>query len=128
MSDLCDLTDFTVNRIDKIATQYRESDNLVTLIETYIDPLVSFGTALCEIGDIDIDTAVGDQLTIIGKILGWPRINCNGPTEPVFGFDCGCDPSGLTIGGFCDSDWFSRDCPPRRNTYEFTDDDEYRRF
>jgi hypothetical protein len=125
---LCSFSTFTEERLDRLATQYRESTNFRALVETYVKQIETAGRAACGITPLDIDTATGDQLTIIGKLLGWPRVNCNGPTEPVFGFDCGCDPSGLTIGGFCDSNWLCDDAPPRRGSYEFTDDEEYRRF
>ena len=36
----------------------------------------------------DIMTAVGDQLTIIGKWLGFPRCHCICQDIPVFGFSC----------------------------------------
>lgn len=36
----------------------------------------------------DILTAVGDQLTIIGKWLGFPRCHCICQNVPVFGFEC----------------------------------------
>ena len=37
----------------------------------------------------DILTATGDQLTIIGKVLGFPRCHCVCVDLPVFGFACG---------------------------------------
>ena len=36
----------------------------------------------------DILTAVGDQLTIVGKWLGFPRCHCICQNVPVFGFSC----------------------------------------
>lgn len=36
----------------------------------------------------DIFTAVGDQLTLIGKRMGWPRCHCICQNVPVFGFTC----------------------------------------
>lgn len=37
----------------------------------------------------DIMTATGDQLTIIGKVLGFPRCHCICTDLPIFGFACG---------------------------------------
>lgn len=128
---ICDLSDFVASRKKMLATQYRESENLNALLDMLLEPVEDLAKALCDVGVPDIDTAVGDQLTILGKVLGWGRVNANGPTKPVFGFACQCNPTGLSIAGFCEGNWYvtgDASSTLQRDVYEFTDDEEYRRF
>ena len=61
-------------RIDRLLTQYRESPNLIGMIRTYIEQAAELTEEIETLFDhFDIDTATGDQLTILGKALGWPR-------------------------------------------------------
>src|SRR5690606_23317054 len=77
----------------------------------------------------DLDTATGDQLTILGKRLGWPRSHCVCDIQPVFGFECpGVIPS-QPLAGLCDpaSTWAG--CGEfGTGEVTITDDDLYRRF
>ena len=133
MTAACDLdrAGLVDGEISRIATQYRESPHLIGLISAYVGQVADVIGAACPIPDaFDIDDAVGDQLTIIGKWLGWPRVHCRGARQAVFGFaseSCNpCDPSTYMIGGFC-SDWGG--CPASEfASYEFVDDELYRRF
>jgi hypothetical protein len=89
-------------QIDRVATQYRESGNLLGLMRAYLRQAEEVAQAVCAIPPFfDLDTAVGDQLTLIGKRLGWPRCHCVCDVSPVFGFDCGA-PGGPPIVGFCE--------------------------
>ena len=96
--------------IDQILTQYRESPNLIGLARGFLNEPASTAQIICQILDhFDIETATDDQLTIIGKWLGWPRCHCAGRLRPVFGFPC--DPLDVAI--IVDSDGsIVVDCPP----------------
>lgn len=126
---VCDFTDFATNRLDRLATQYRESTNLRSLVEIVLNPVEEVGQAMCDTPDaFDIDTATGVQLTALGSLLGWTRTQCQGARRPAFGFDCGltCTNDTSNIGGFCDA-WNCADGDWYEDSYTFTDDDLYRR-
>lgn len=117
-------------RINRIKTQFRESPNLLGMARNYLNmPALSAFEACEMLEHFDIDTAVGEQLTFLGKILGWLRDHCQGQLRPVFGFECEdeCGPNLQPIGGFCEADW---DCGegPEYVDFTFTDDELYRRF
>jgi len=121
----------TADRLDLLATQYRESPNLKALMTVYLDALGDVAPAICDTFTLDIDTAVGDQLTQIGKVLGWDRVQCGGVRPKVFGFECvdECTSSLAPIGGFCET-WNGNDClsDVLFGEFTFTDDELYRRF
>lgn len=134
MADCPDLAVLRDSKLDEILTQYRESEKLLGLINNYLIQLQEMGDAVCAVPTFfDIDTAVGDQLTIIGKALGWPRVHCAGERKPVFGFACADDCyDGWPVHGFCetgieDQSW-DQCIGPRYKDYTFSDDDEYRRW
>lgn len=118
-------------KIDKLGTQYRESPNLKELIRNYLRKVGDAYTIACGMLDyFDIDTAVGDQLTILGKVLGWPRCHCAGQRRPVFGLVCEgddyCDLPDRPIGGLCEAEF---DCGgPEYVEFCFTNDEVYRSF
>lgn len=116
--------------IDKVSTQYRESPKLLHLVKTYLRQVGEVMDAVCSVPSFfDIDTAVGDQLTLIGGRLGWVRCHCICNTQPVFGFDCTGVPSSYVIAGFCDQAITWVDCGPFGSSdLCITDDDIYRRF
>jgi len=134
MTGACDLdrAGLVEAEIDRVATQYRESTKLLATVRAYLGQVADVVLAACPIPEaFDLDTAVGDQLTIVGKWLGWPRTHCRGARQAVFGFSvegCNpCDPSTYAIGGFCTSDWAG--CPSSDFApYTFVDDELYRRF
>lgn len=117
-------------RIDRVLTQYRESPRLLHLIRTHLRQVEIVSQAVCELSaHFDIDTAVGDQLTLLGKRLGWPRCHCVNSVQPVFGMLGDTGVQDYPIAGFCDSAVTWVDCG------EFGvgdvcigDDDLYRRF
>lgn len=118
------------SQIDKVLTQYRESPNLLGIIRSYLREVEQAYQAICAIPDyFDLETAVGDQLTLIGKRLGWPRCHCVCVVPPVFGFDCaGSGQSWYPIVGFCeDATWV--DCNEvGAGEICLSDDAVYRRF
>lgn len=94
--------------INRFATQYREATNLKALASSYLSRIEDAALVVCAVPDyFDILSAVGEQLTFIGKRLGFPRCHCVCDVQPVFGFECvGVTPS-HPLAGFCDpgSSW-----------------------
>lgn len=109
--------------LKKVADQYRESPNLVGLMTNYMDQVNEVWVAIRAIPDaFDLLSAVGDQLTIIGKRMGFPRCHCVCTSAPVFGFEC----PGISypLVGFCEdgSTWI--DCQETGTSTICIDDDE----
>lgn len=108
--ELCPLpTDLADERLNRVLTQYRESFKLLYLLKTYLTGAASRALEICDLpSKFDLDTATGDQLTIVGKWLGWPRCHCVCDTQPVFGFDCPGVIDMQPVAGFCDGNslWF----------------------
>lgn len=76
-------------RISRVLTQYRESPRLLYLLKTYLGAVAQTALQVCDLPEkFDLSVAVGDQLTLLGKRLGWPRNHCVCDTQPVFGFEC----------------------------------------
>ena len=130
MIDCTGIEELVEARINRVWTQYRESDRLLAMMRAYLGEIAEANVATCEtISFFDLNNAVGDQLTIIGNALGWPRCHCRGQRRPVFGFACDdeCGPPVVPVGGFCEAEW---DCGSGPDFVEFcfTDDDLYRGF
>lgn len=115
-------------RVDKILTQYRESPKLLHLIRTYLRQVEVIHQSLCALPEaFDLETAVGDQLSILGRRMGFPREHCVCTTQPAFGFDCnGADP--LSVDGFCSEvTWV--DCDTSGLAFvTIVEDELYRKF
>jgi hypothetical protein len=96
--------------IEKVATQYRESTRLISYMRAVLGEIESAALATCAIpSKFDLVTAVGDQLSLIGKRMGFPRTHCVCAPQPVFGFSCPGDIYLRPIVGFCeDGTWI--DC------------------
>jgi hypothetical protein len=114
--------------IDRLGTKYREATKLNAYLRTHLEQIDALIIDLCGLPEqFDLDTAVGDQLTIIGKWLGYPRRHPHGRLRPVFGFEP--EPSeGILITpvvGFDDNPWDDAD-GPRFLPYLFEDDDLFR--
>lgn len=117
-------------RVDRVLTQYRESPKLLHLIRTYLRQAGDVMDAACSIPSFfDLDTAVGDQLTLLGKRIGFVRCHCVCNVQPVFGFDCTGVPTDYVIAGFCDDAVTWVNCGPFGSSdLCITDDEIYRRF
>lgn len=117
-------------RIDRILTQYRESPNLLFLARHFLGTAVDALEPVCALPEaFDLDTATGDQLTLIGKRLGWGRCHCICDVEPVFGFDCVDDLNRRPIVGFCEPSSTWENCSTTGVSEVCLADDEiYRRF
>lgn len=122
-------------RLSRVATQFRESPIFLGIAETYLGALVE-PTAVARAIPcyFDLDTAVGNQLTMIGKWLGFPRCHCVCRTMPVFGVSydqCGGEPppGAFEIVGVCDEESSLIDCQDTVNSEICVRDDElYRRI
>ena len=128
--DICpDKAELVEPRIDRVLTQYRESPKLLHVMRTYLNQVADVAIATCSIPSFfDLDTAVGDQLTLLGKRMGFPRCHCVCNIQPVMGFECeGFDQ--YQIVGFCDENGSWVDCGPfGTSDICITDDETYRRF
>jgi hypothetical protein len=112
--------------MSRVATQYREASKFLALVRGAVDDIeaaaiVACGTPLA----FDLRTAVGEQLTWIGKRMGFPRCHCVCDPVPVFGFACG-GPHPVEIVGFCEGgSWLS--CADGGSAELcFDDDEQYR--
>lgn len=119
----------TEERIEKVLTQYRESPNLLGMIRTYLGIIEKIHLQVCDLPSrFDIDTATGDQLTLLGKRLGFPRTHSVCDPQPVHGFECE-DPSRFTFSGFCEPSASWIDCAEfYLSNITITNDETYRKF
>ncbi len=129
MIDCPTLDDFITPELDRVLTQYRESPNLLFLMQNYLQQVHQALVSVCDLpSKFDLATAVGDQLTMLGKRLGFPRCHCICVSQPVFGFECDGVPADIPIVGFCeDGTWI--DCGEFGTGEVCINDDEvYRGF
>lgn len=112
--------------INKVATEYREAAKFLGMIRAFLAETEDAAIKLCVVPSFfDIDTAVGDQLTILGKQLGMQRCHCVCDAPDVVGYDCGGGYTGpFNLVGYCapGSTWV--DCPPLGSSTLCIDDDE----
>lgn len=115
--------------LGRLINQYREAPNLQFLMRTYLRQVEIIIQEACALPSFfDIDTAVGDQLTLIGKRMGWPRCHCVCTVQPVFGFECD-GVSAYPITDFCDENGTWIDCDPFGVSEICINDDAlYRKF
>lgn len=130
MSDCPADNELVEQRIDRILTQYRESPNLKFMLRVYLRKVEEAIQSICNLPEyFDLETAVGDQLTLIGKRLGFPRCHCVCVVQSVLGVECeGVIPQ-YPLAGFCDTDSSWADCDIFSTGEVCIDDDElYRKF
>ena len=115
-------------RINKVLTQYRESPRLLGMYRAYLRQIEIVGQVLENIAQVfSLDRAVGDQLELIGRRMGWPRKHTLCARESVFGFGGGTE--SIPIVGLCEplSTWNS--CAQvRSKEYTINDNYTYRKF
>jgi hypothetical protein len=116
--------------VDKILTQYRESPKFIGLLRAILNQVEEAAINVCRMPEFfDIESAIGDQLTLIGKRMGWPRCHCICEVQPVFGFVCEGFPSDYPIVGFCAEESTWAHCANTGFAEICLDDDEmYRKF
>ena len=93
--------------ISYLTTQYREASFFQRMIKVYLRALAEAGLKASVIPlFFDLDDAVGDQLTLIGKRMGWPRCHPVCVAQPVYGVVCAGVPSVFPIAGLCEDATF----------------------
>lgn len=116
-------------RISRILTQYRESPKLLHVLRTYLGAVARMHLQVCDLPDyFNLLTATGDQLTLVGKRMGWPRCHCICDIDPVFGFECEGVLSLRPLTGFCDNGSSWADCSTGLSELCITNDEVYRKF
>lgn len=128
MTDCPDPGALVEQEINHVLTQYRESPNLLGLIRAYLRQVDEALRSICVIPSyFDLDTAVGDQLTLLGKRLGFPRCHCVCTVSPVFGFSCeGAYAGPYEIVGFCEGGTWINCRETGTSTICIDDDEVYR--
>lgn len=119
--------------VDRIATQYREAYKFLAMLRAFIRQVEIPAQVACGLPTwFDLPFAVSDQLTIIGKRMGFPRCHCVCVPVPVFGFDNCSDPCGYNhVVGFCSDDpsaTWEGCAEPSMGTLCVSDDNLYRRM
>ena len=72
----------------KLATQYRESVNLINYIKALLSESQDLESVFCQIYDTrNIDEATGETLTILGILIGQPRVLVTDDDTPYFAWD-----------------------------------------
>lgn len=123
------ISDFVEARMNRVLTQYRESPKLLAVIRRDLEQIAEAVLAACAIpSEFDIIDAVGDQLTIIGKQLGWPREHCICVPVPVFGFACGVPSPNMPIGGLCEGAVWGGCDEAGSGTLRLDEDETYRGY
>lgn len=119
---------FVESGIDRVLTQFRESPKLLHMIRTYLRQVWQASQSICDLpAYFDLDTATGDQLTIIGKWMGFPRCHCVCDVQPVFGFTCDVQVLGSRpIVGFCEGGVWIECATDGVSEICITDDEVYR--
>lgn len=109
----------------RLVTQYQNSPVLISMIKIFTDPLQELESVNQDLLNLRLlDVAIGDQLTILGNILGQQRFQILTETAGYFGF---VDLYWLGYIGFHDIDggnWL----PDDGSEYTDLTDDQYRQF
>lgn len=117
-------------RLSEVLTQYRESPKLKGMISVYLGVLADIAIQNEQmLSAFDLDSSIGDQLTMIGKWLGWPREHCQGQRAAHFGFERdGSCTDYYPVKGFCEDGYFSCGVGSDFEEFEFDDDSVYRKW
>ena len=122
----------TDDALGKVATEYREAERFIGLITSHLEEIELASRAICAIPNyFDILTARGEQLTFIGKRLGWPRLHCVCVTLPVLGFAWPtgtAPPLSPPVAGNCEGASWLACGATGEGEISLDDDDLYRRF
>lgn len=108
MSEVCPVEGEMVElQLGRVATQYREAARFKGYLAAIISQAEAAARAACAVPSyFDLLTAGGEQLTYVGKRMGFLRCHCVCEVSPVFGFACEGSQSDLPIVGFCeDGSW-----------------------
>jgi Protein of unknown function (DUF2612) len=130
--------DWVTQEIDKIITQYREAYKFKALTKNHLKQIEEAAVYACGISQyFNIETAECDQLTMLGRLLGFSRFQCKGLQRPRFKWST-CNPlAALCVCSACDecayeqgTGWCEGYWGDIYDPFEFTcgDDELYRRF
>lgn len=124
------ITALVEERLCRVKTNFRESENLLGLIKIYLDAVAEpYGRIASLPCYFDLDTAVGEQLTFIGKAMGFGRCHCSCFPQPVFGFVCpDGNPNDANIVGFCEGATWASCNEVLEGDICLVDDETYRKF
>ena len=74
MTTACEKIDLIKLSTELLASQYKNSPNLIGHLQILIKSLVEIQDVYCQlIDERDIDSAIGEQLDVLGRIVGQPR-------------------------------------------------------
>jgi hypothetical protein len=120
--------EFVEEGVDRVKTALREAPKFLIMLRSWLGQLWDAQNAACGIPAMfDIETATGEQLTIIGKWLGFPRCHCVCSVQPVFGFACDVAlPGSRPIVGFCEGGVWLDCATDGISEICITDDEVYR--
>lgn len=126
---MAEIIDYKKLAKERLATQFKESTNLITYMNLLIEPFQEIQEVLCDVIDSRwLNTAEGKQLDVIGDIVGQPRVFIDSEIFEYFGFDNHAQAqsfgtiSDATVGGR----FVSQDEPI--TGFRELNDDEYRLF
>jgi hypothetical protein len=84
--------DWVNEELAKIITQYREAYKFHELLKNHLKHIEAPAILACSLMQtFDVETAVCEQLTFLGRLLGFPRYQCKGLQKPRFAFGF-CNP------------------------------------
>lgn len=117
--------------LSRLSHVYVDGPVIRALLTSILKQPEQMESVLCGlISTLDCDVAVGDQLTILGNIVGLPRRICNVYRNSYFGLsndDDDCCTDELTV-GLCEGDFAPNNSTLQYTDYELNDDEEYRFF
>lgn len=97
------LDEWSTSSIEKIASQYENSQLFKKWINVYLNEANNVCGAVCQFVDFfDIDSASGKWLDVIGRIVGMPRLAIDSTKLDIFGFDGDITNFGFDVGVFTD--------------------------
>jgi hypothetical protein len=89
--------------LGRVTTPYREAERFLAYVRGVLEQAQAATRAISAIPTFfDIYNSVGEQLTFIGKRLGFPRCHCICDATPVLGIACDDAMPGPPIAGLCD--------------------------
>lgn len=116
--------------LSRLSHVYQNGTNIRAFITAFLQQHEILEQNICQLLDnFNIDTAVGNQLDIVGLYVGLPRNICNVYRQLFFGFikpndDCCTD---FNV-GLCDGEFYCGNTSQRFRDYTFVDDAEYRKY
>ncbi len=122
--------DMVEPRLEKLINQYQESPKLQHVIRSALLQVQEATETVEAVPSFfALETAVGEQLTFIGKVMGWPRSHCVCNVQPVYGAECEGFVSAFPIAGPCDANATWVNCDARGfSEVTLSDDELYRKF